>query len=134
MNKPTPFGKQTFAEYEKEVKEYKAFNLSKVEKVELSLVDDLAKATKKAESYIKENEKQIIEFAKLKPVVDKAADDWKMNFADINGLTQKVYQGAKELGLTMKEASQNTDVKKGADMRSKLEDFRGLLRKAGVKI
>ena len=131
MNKPTPFGKQTFAEYEKEVKEY---NLSKVEKVELSLVDDLAKATKKAESYIKKNEKQIIEFAKLKSVVDKAADDWKMNFADINGLTQKVYQGAKELGLTMKEASQNIDVKKGSDMRKKLEDFRGLLRKAGVKI
>ena len=131
MNKPTPFGKQTFAEYEKEVKEY---NLSKVEKVELSLVDDLAKATKKAESYIKNNEKQIIEFTKLKSVVDKAADDWKMNFADINGLTQKVYQGAKELGLTMKEASQNIDVKKGSDMRGKLEDFRSLLRKAGVKI
>ena len=27
MNTPTPLGKQTFAEYEKEVKEYKAFNL-----------------------------------------------------------------------------------------------------------
>ena len=133
MNTPTPLGK-TYEQYKKELKEFKEFNLSKVEKVELSLVDDLAKATKKAESYIKKNEKQIIEFAKLKPVVDKAADDWKMNFADINGLTQKVYQGAKELGLTMKEASQNTDVKKGADMRSKLEDFRGLLRKAGVKI
>ncbi len=130
MNKPTPLGK-TYEQYEKELKE---FNLSKVEKVELSLVDDLAKATKKAESYIKKNEKQIIEFAKLKSVVDKAADDWEMNFADINGLTQKVYQGAKELGLTMKEASQNKDVKKGSDMRSKLEDFRGLLRKAGVKI
>jgi len=133
MNKPTPFGKQTFAEYEKEVKDFKAFNL-KAEKIELSLVDDLAKATKKAESYIKNNEKQIIEFTKLKSVVDKAADDWKMNFADINGLTQKVYQGAKELGLTMKEASQNIDVKKGSDMRGKLEDFRSLLRKAGVKI
>jgi len=130
MNTPTPLGK-TYEQYEKELKEY---NLSKVEKIELSLVDDLAKATKKAESYIKKNEKQIIEFAKLKSVVDKAADDWEMNFADINGLTQKVYQGAKELGLTMKEASQNKDVKKGSDMRSKLEDFRDLLRKAGVKI
>ena len=40
MNKPTPFGKQTFAEYEKEVKEYKAFNL-KAEKIELGAVQDI---------------------------------------------------------------------------------------------
>ena len=38
--KPTPLGKKTYEEYEKELKE---FNLSKVEKVELGLVDDLAK-------------------------------------------------------------------------------------------
>ncbi len=43
MNKPTPFGKKTFAEYEKEVNDYKEFNLGKVEKVELGLVDDLDK-------------------------------------------------------------------------------------------
>ena len=52
MNTPTPLGKQTFAEYEKEVKDFKAFNL-KVEKVELSLLGDLDKLVSKQDSLIK---------------------------------------------------------------------------------
>jgi len=43
MNTPTPLGK-TYEQYEKEVKEY---NLSKVEKVELSVVSDLEDAIEK---------------------------------------------------------------------------------------
>ena len=38
--KPTPLGKKSYEEYEKELKE---FNLSKVEKVELALIDDFEK-------------------------------------------------------------------------------------------
>ena len=38
--KPTPLGKKTYEEYEKELKEY---NLSKVERVELGIIDDLKK-------------------------------------------------------------------------------------------
>ena len=38
--KPTPLGKKSYEEYEKELKE---FNLSKVEKIELGLVDDIEK-------------------------------------------------------------------------------------------
>ena len=37
---PTPLGKKTYAEYEKELKE---FNLSKVERVELALNEDIKK-------------------------------------------------------------------------------------------
>ena len=44
MNKPTPFGKQTFAEYEKEVKEY---NLSRVE---LGIIDDAKKLYDKGQN------------------------------------------------------------------------------------
>ena len=40
---PTPLGKKTYEEYEKELKE---FNLSKVEKVQLGLMDDLKKRKK----------------------------------------------------------------------------------------
>ena len=36
--KPTPLGKKTYEEYEKELKE---FNLSKVERVELGLIDEI---------------------------------------------------------------------------------------------
>tara|TARA_R110002153_G_scaffold268651_1_gene433594 strand:+ start:365 stop:748 length:384 start_codon:yes stop_codon:yes gene_type:complete len=59
MNKPTPFGKQTFAEYEKEVKEYKAFNL-KAEKVELALIDDIEKLLDNASKIIKSADKKLI--------------------------------------------------------------------------
>ena len=49
MNTPTPLGKQTFAEYEKEVKDFKAFNL-KAEKIELGIVDDYNSRIDKANS------------------------------------------------------------------------------------
>jgi len=42
MNTPTPIGKKSYKEYEKELKEHK---LSKVEKIELNLVGDLKKKT-----------------------------------------------------------------------------------------
>ena len=43
MNKPTPFGKQTFAEYEKEVKEY---NFIKAKRVDLTIYSDLVNHNK----------------------------------------------------------------------------------------
>jgi chromosome segregation ATPase len=54
MNTPTPFGKKTFAEYEKEVKEY---NLSKVERIELTLAGDLEELSKLQIKYHKEANK-----------------------------------------------------------------------------
>ena len=47
--KPTPLGKKTYEEYEKELKE---FNLSKVEKVELSVKDDAASIISKTTDII----------------------------------------------------------------------------------
>jgi NADH dehydrogenase/NADH:ubiquinone oxidoreductase subunit G len=45
MNTPTPLGK-TYEQYKKELKEFKEINLSKVERVELALVDDLKEGDK----------------------------------------------------------------------------------------
>ena len=45
---PTPLGKKTYEEYEKELKE---FNLSKVEKVQLTRMGDLRKAVEKLKTY-----------------------------------------------------------------------------------
>ena len=45
---PTPLGKKSYEEYAKELKE---FNLSKVEKVHLSAMDDLRKAVDKLKTY-----------------------------------------------------------------------------------
>ena len=47
---PTPLGKKTYEEYEKELKE---FNLSKVEKVELGFVDDIKPFVNKGEAALK---------------------------------------------------------------------------------
>jgi hypothetical protein len=48
--KPTPLGKKTYEEYEKELKE---FNLSEVERIELSLAQDLNKSTKALSALMK---------------------------------------------------------------------------------
>ena len=57
MNTPTPLGKQTFAEYEKEVKDFKAFNLSKVERVELETIKDIKDFAGQAEFNASQSQK-----------------------------------------------------------------------------
>ena len=47
--RPTPLGKKTYEEYEKELKE---FNLSKVERVELGVIDDLKKDVETARKQV----------------------------------------------------------------------------------
>ena len=98
MNKPTPFGKQTFAEYEKEVKEYKEFNL-KAEKVDLSLVSDFEKKTDSAltqsgkmEGIVQKIEGQQVklkdEFVKYEKLVSVADNEYT-----------SILRAAKELGV-----------------------------------
>jgi chromosome segregation ATPase len=61
---PTPLGKKTYEEYEKELKEY---NLSSVHRVELGLADDVEKQTLQAKeilSTLKEQKKRIDTFTK----------------------------------------------------------------------
>ena len=55
--KPTPLGKKSYEEYEKELKE---FNLSKVEKVELALIDDIDKLLDNAGRTVKSADKKLI--------------------------------------------------------------------------
>ena len=90
MNTPTPLGKQTFAEYEKEVKEYKAFNL-KAEKVELALIDDIEKLLDNASKIIKSADKKLI----------SANQELLSATAPVQGARQKIADAlkmAKELG------------------------------------
>ena len=55
--KPTPLGKKSYEEYEKELKE---FNLSKVERVELALIDDIDKLLDNAGRTVKSADKKLI--------------------------------------------------------------------------
>ena len=54
--KPTPLGKKTYEEYEKELKEY---SLRKVERVELGAIDDLKKKLDKSISVFDKNVSEV---------------------------------------------------------------------------
>tara|TARA_R110002020_G_scaffold123146_11_gene279364 strand:+ start:285 stop:809 length:525 start_codon:yes stop_codon:yes gene_type:complete len=83
--KPTPFGK-TYEEYEKELKE---FNLSKVEKVELGIIDDL---TEGFNWLVKQNatiEKQ------LKPIYSNFSS-LRQKVNDVKGYSMVAMRGVKQ--------------------------------------
>ena len=112
MNTPTPLGKQTFAEYEKEVKDFKAFNL-KAQKIELGLVDDLDKADKEARKFLvelaKEQEEVVNKYDDIKNLVSKydklnknykdSIKKGKSSYKELRDNVEKVQKGLKELGL-----------------------------------
>jgi hypothetical protein len=95
MNTPTPLGKQTFAEYEKEVKDFKAFNL-KVEKVELGLMQDVLSLHNKIEG-VRDTMVNQLAKAKFSAVI---VDTEIKNFNKLAGDVEKT---AKELGIPAKD-------------------------------
>ena len=106
MNTPTPLGKQTFAEYEKEVKEYKAFNL-KAERIELGAIDNLEKADK-------EGRKLIEELAKEQGEVDSSFDEIKAKINNYTKLNKNYKESIKKGKSVFKELMDNIDkVQKG---------------------
>jgi hypothetical protein len=101
-NTPTPLGKKTYEEYEKELKE---FNLSKVERVELA-VKDYEKFSTQLESLNKEIRKEadnVIEmYEKLRP----ASVAVRKKSVELNGIIERAekqrdkdVKAAKELGV-----------------------------------
>jgi len=86
--KPTPLGKKSYEEYEKELKE---FNLSKVERVELALIDDIEKLLDKGLAAKRKSEQ----------IIRKEADNLRESsqfLADAASKAQKAVKAAKELG------------------------------------
>ena len=73
---PTPLGKKTYEEYEKELKEY---NLSKVERVELTLAGDIKSGVKELAQIIKASEKISNAFEKNGKSLEKIASNIKAN-------------------------------------------------------
>ena len=77
MNTPTPLGKQTFAEYEKELKDFKEFNL---EKVQLSVVSDLKDNVKKIQALSKQASSMYKTMSKDTTRIQKQLQDFKNGF------------------------------------------------------
>jgi hypothetical protein len=87
--KPTPLGKKSYEEYEKELKE---FNLSKVEKIELGLVDDYNTRIDKAND---ERKGASVVYAKARGKMQIATKHLELAV----GIAEKVEKAAKELGV-----------------------------------
>jgi hypothetical protein len=96
---PTPLGKKTYAEYEKELKE---FNLSKVERVELGMVDEIIKKQKDGDKLSSEASGQGL--SNLRKAVQKADRSFTLLYRNaIEGieLVKKVEKATKELGIDL---------------------------------
>tara|TARA_R100000951_G_C2496740_1_gene136157 strand:- start:39 stop:479 length:441 start_codon:yes stop_codon:yes gene_type:complete len=116
MNTPTPLGK-TYEQYEKEVKEYKEINLSKVERVELGYIQDLDGAVKSNNSTLDTADKVIAAANKVNNVIqsvtkeaqyyNKYADlveqDLKNNIQYLEGVLSKAETQTKQLGIDLKD-------------------------------
>jgi len=92
---PTPLGK-TYEEYEKELKE---FNLSKVERVELALVDDLVK---KYDNIKSEADSLTLKARKAAQELDEVSSKSKSmlkEIADAQKIADNIYKSAEDLGV-----------------------------------
>ena len=135
---PTPLGKKTYEEYEKELKE---FNLSKVEKLELSSIDELEKQIKGMKSALEyvdkkvdEGDKYIKELIKyrnfslnvyskliqLKPKMQEVAQE-KLN---------QFEKAAKELGVSVSGVPQVKEIQKLiTDTESQMKRTKTLIKR-----
>ena len=93
---PSPLGMKTYAEYEKELKE---FNLSKVERVELALVDDLVK---KYDNIKSEADSLTLKARKAAQELDEVSSKSKSmlkEIADAQKMADNIYKSAEDLGV-----------------------------------
>ena len=118
MNTPTPLGKQTFAEYEKEVKDFKAFNL-KAQKIELKIGDKAEALISKLKSASKEVNSEL----------DSAFTPIRQLESAIDRLTSEIPSKINKFKPFMKALT---------DLESQFDKDRDVLQKAeqelGVKI
>ncbi len=102
--KPTPLGKKSYDEYEKELKE---FNLSKVERVELALNEDIKKNVDEI-TFNSQGVNDILKILKKEiPTLRKLIDNGKNRSSEniklvskTEQLVNKYIKAAKELGIT----------------------------------
>ena len=121
---PTPLGKKTYEEYEKELKE---FNLSKVERVELNAIDDLDKLAKKmtkAEDnmlkQLKKTDKEI--FDAKSDLRDVSSENNKL-VPDMTKLMSNVEKAAKELGVKIDVSKYQTVINSFIEARKKISNY-----------
>ena len=159
--KPTPLGKKTYEEYEKELKEY---NLSSAYRVELGIADDVEKLTQQAKDLfpdltrdidgIKVSEKNIVTENKLltkREVIfdkaDKKENEARKNLEKAIDLSKTAVREVKESEGTLKSSkdsieflTKRLDKTKGkatkirTNLQKKLDALEKAAKDLGVKI
>lgn len=122
--RPTPLGK-TYAEYEKELKE---FNLSKVEKVELGEIDDLKKISNNAGDNYKEltsDIKKLNQLAKSVQDAKKLANNIEANIKSSKKI--KLDYTKLENSIRAKAGSLGIDIKKVPEVAKAKEEVAKLV-------
>jgi len=112
MNTPTPLGKKSYVEYEKQLKE---FNLSKVEKIQLGAIDDLNKLGRQFNSALSEIKEAGDAAAKWNEKVEKLGKVVIKLFPKINGLEDEISSQIKGLGLNEKDVPSLKDARESLD-------------------
>jgi hypothetical protein len=108
---PTPLGK-TYEEYAKELKE---FNLSKVERVELTLVGDLEKESTIVKNQLKKMTKTADDYlAAKKEAISERAKSENINDNSFK-IIDKIVSAAKELGVKPKDIPAYMELRKAQD-------------------
>ena len=98
---PTPLGKKSYEEYEKELKE---FNLSKVERVELGINDELGKYSKELDSSADTLKKRTLDAEKELTAVKKAAANVKKREAVLTKEAADINKTMSALNKVLTEA------------------------------
>mgnify|MGYP003138478650 CR=1 FL=1 len=107
---PTPLGKKTYEEYAKELKEYNLSLEPKLKKVELGIAQDLEKAAKKSENFIKKSKKLV---QKIEKAFKSYNDLWEKTRKETDEIEKQIkfnknrikdaVDVAKELGVNPKD-------------------------------
>jgi hypothetical protein len=110
--RPTPLGKKTYEQYEKELKE---FNLSKVEKIELGDVDDLKKLNSQMKTILSKIEKTGKKWEDLDDQLRDLGADASKIFPKLRGLQEDVADALKALGLKNSDVPSLSEAEKNVD-------------------
>jgi hypothetical protein len=113
--KPTPLGKKTYEEYEKELKE---FNLSS-QRVELGLMDDLDKLVSQSKSISQDLTKDVSDYAKQDDIVQKLYQQKTKVEEEFKKLEQESEVEARRVKVYYDAMQEN--LKAARDIRQKME-------------
>jgi hypothetical protein len=98
--KPTPLGKKTYDEYAKELKE---FNLSKVEKIEVSLVSEFKSEYNKAIKKSLSLGEEVAAFSSKKNDLESEVNKNISDFEKLQKPYNAIVKQAKELGININD-------------------------------